>query len=382
MPIQTWTVTDIENQIHHTQWSEELAPGVTARLQTLQGGKKQGVESLRIESDLFTFEVLPTRGMNIWKVWTGKFEFGWKSPVKGPVHPNWVETMEPGGLGWLDGFDELLVRCGLESNGAPEFDQQGRLQYPLHGRIANLPAEKLTVSINDNQVKITGVVEESRFHFMKMQMTSTVTWEIGTSKLAICDEIQNLSASDGECQMLYHINFGIPLLNVGTQLIAPVKTVVPRNEHAASAIADWQSYQGPTTGFEEQVYFLELNGDQNGDTQTVLKDADGNRGVAIDHNIRDLPCYTVWKNTTAIEDGYVTGLEPGTNFPNPRSFEGEQGRVIKIPGLGSRTMKVGLDFLSEPQAVQNAIAQTQKLMPDTTQTFDRPQQGWCHGVEN
>ena len=36
---------------------------------------------------------------------------------------------EPSGLGWLDGFDELLVRCGLESNGAPEFDADGRVVY-------------------------------------------------------------------------------------------------------------------------------------------------------------------------------------------------------------------------------------------------------------
>ena len=49
-------------------------------------------------------------------------ELGWKSPVHGPVHPNFVPLNEPSGLGWLDGFDELFVRCGLESNGAPDFD--------------------------------------------------------------------------------------------------------------------------------------------------------------------------------------------------------------------------------------------------------------------
>ena len=34
--------------------------------------------------------------------------------------------MDPGGLGWLEGFDELFVRCGLDSNGPPLFDAQGR----------------------------------------------------------------------------------------------------------------------------------------------------------------------------------------------------------------------------------------------------------------
>jgi hypothetical protein len=37
------------------------------------------------------------------------------------------------------------------------------------------------------------------------------------------------------------------------------------------------------------------------------------RGVALRFNRQDLPCFTVWKNTGALEDGYVTGLEPATN---------------------------------------------------------------------
>ena len=37
--------------------------------------------------------------------------------------------------------------------------------------------------------------------------------------------------------------------------------------------------------------------------------------------LEELPCFTLWKNTAAEADGYVTGLEPGTNFPNLRSFE-------------------------------------------------------------
>ena len=55
--------------------------------------------------------------------------------------------------------------------------------------------------------------------------------------------------------------------------------------------------------------------------------------MSLVHNVKQLPCYSVWKNTTASADGSVTGLEPGTNFPNPRSFEGQKGRVLKLaPG--------------------------------------------------
>ena len=106
---------------------------------------------------------------------------GWKSPVRGPVHPSLVDLGEPSGLGWLDGFDELFVRCGLESNGAPEFDEKtGRLKYPLHGRIGNKPAHHVEVSVDGDsgEIKVTGVVEESRFHFLKLRMTATITTKV------------------------------------------------------------------------------------------------------------------------------------------------------------------------------------------------------------
>ena len=38
------------------------------------------------------------------------------------MHPRWVPLSEPSGIGWLDGFDELVARCGLFSHGAPDFD--------------------------------------------------------------------------------------------------------------------------------------------------------------------------------------------------------------------------------------------------------------------
>ena len=97
--------------------------------------------------------VIPTRGMGIWKAIVGDETLGWRSPVRGPVHPQFVPLFDPSGLGWLEGFDELLVRCGLESNGAPEFDQQGRLLYPLHGRIANRPAHHVEVTVDDTAVR-------------------------------------------------------------------------------------------------------------------------------------------------------------------------------------------------------------------------------------
>ena len=72
---------------------------------------------------------------------------------------------------------------------------------------------------------------------------------------------------------------------------------------------------------------------KSGDTVVLLKSGHGEKGVSLRFNKQQLPCFTQWKNTSAEADGYVTGLEPATNYPNLKSFERKQGRVIVLaPG--------------------------------------------------
>lgn len=356
---------------------------VRVEMQTCRGGLRDGVDKLIITSGKMKVVILPTRGMSLWKAYRSDMEYGWQSPVKGPVHPKFVPLTEPGGLGWLDGFDELLVRCGLESNGAPGFDDDGRLQYPLHGRVGNKPARKVSVSIDDatQEVVVTGVVDEVRFHFLKLRMTTTYRIGLDSNRIHIVDEIENLSASEASMQMLYHANFGAPLLDAGTKFIAPLKEVVPRNDHAASGLEGWENYGAPEPGFEEQVYFLTMHAMANDRTQVMLKDAHSMNGVAIDYNVNQLPCFSVWKNTTALEDGYVTGIEPGTNYPNPRAYETEQGRVVTIGPKGKHKFELGLSFLVGEQEVAASETQINSIMQGKeTKTHTAPQPGWCEGA--
>jgi hypothetical protein len=355
--------------------------GFTVRFHVADNGLSRGVEMVTVDTGKLRFMVLPTRGMSLWKAWHGDNDehIGWRSPIRGPVHPSFVPLLEPSGLGWLDGFDELLVRCGLESNGAPDFDEAGRLKYPLHGRIGNKPAYKLTVGLNgaQDELSVTGWVEETRFHFLKLRIKSTIKVKLGRATIDIEDEITNLSASPAECQLLYHVNFGEPLLDAGSQLLCPASEIVPRNDHAASGVSNWNSYTAETPGYEEQVYFAKLQASANGDSRALLKNAHGTRGVGMRFNVNQLPCFTVWKNTTASEDGFVTGIEPGTNFPNPRSFEGEQGRVVTLDGKSSTTFELGIDYLADATSVATAEEEVRHLQVVDTVVHAKPHPSWC-----
>ena len=248
---------------------------------------------------------------------------------QGPVHPSFVHLNEASGLGWLEGFDELMVRCGLESNGAVEFDEKGAVRYPLHGKIANTPAHKveLTVDGDAGQISVTGEVDEARLFGNKLRLTSTVTTRIGQPGLTIVDTVTNLSSEPGELELLYHTNFGLPLVSAGAKVVLPVAKMAPRDAVAVGNLDEWDVYGPETPGLTEVVFFFDLAAGEDGFTQALLHNATGDHGVSLKFNKNQLPCFTIWKNRQAAADGYVTGLEPALNFSNVKSFEKSKARA-------------------------------------------------------
>lgn len=303
------------------------------RLRTLHGGRREGVQVVELNNGPMSLQVLPTRGMGIWKGHCDGVPLGWQAPVAGPVHPQFVHLSDRNGLGWLTGFDEWLCRCGLVSNGPPGNDRGTPLT--LHGRIANSPAEELQLGANpeDGSIFVRGVVEEGGLFLGRLRLTATIATRIHRREFVIHDRVENLSAQAAEMQLLYHLNCGSPLLEGGSRVFVPFREMAPHTPHAARAIDHWSEYGPPTPGFAEEVFDF-LPASENGSTQVLLTNAARDLGLVVSWNPRELPCFTLWKNTGAREDGYVTGLEPATNFPYFKGHERRQGRVVVLPPGG------------------------------------------------
>jgi hypothetical protein len=338
---KTWTLTDIADDV----WLDSFAVGNDSlrlatthdwsiRKRTLHGGLRDGIDLIEVHNGALSYAVLPTRGMGLWRgEYRGNF-LGWKAPLRGPVHPRHVRFGMRGGLGWLSGFDEWMCRCGLVSNGPPG-DDGGPLT--LHGRIANLPAQHVEVRVNldpPHELAVVGQVDESELFYPHLRLTVTFTTVPGSNRLVIHDVVENQSSQPAEMQLLYHCNLGPPFLEAGSRVVAPVREMAPQTPRAAEGIDTYDTFAGQAPGFAEQVYLYHLQGDAAGRTIALLYNAAADRGFAVRFNVSELPCFTVWKNTAAVEDGYVTGLEPATNFPNFRAFERQQGRVKTLPPGG------------------------------------------------
>ena len=359
---KTWTLTDVDTDIYVEQLTlgpQEAggpARGYSVTKRTLRGGLRDGVDVVEVHNGRLRFVVVPTRGMGIWRASCGDVQLGWQSPVKGPVHPAFVPTWEPSGIGFLSGIDELLVRCGLESNGAPEFSPNGALRWPLHGRIASIPAHKVAVTIDGDlgQIAVSGIVDEARLFGNKLRLATTIRTQVGSPEMTVTDEITNLSAEPGELELLYHVNFGVPLVTRGASVLLPVKRLAPRDAAAAATLPEWNVYGEETPGLPEACYFVDLLADAAGRTRALLRSAAGDRGVSVKFNKNQLPCFTLWKNQQAAADGYVTGLEPAVNFPNRRSFEKEHGRVAVLAPGESRRFEVSIEAHADAASVAAA----------------------------
>lgn len=372
------TLTSVSRNIHLDNWqitSSDLSLNTPAiwsvQKHTLHSGKQEGVDVIVVNNGKLNFTVIPTRGMNVLKAEMGDVRLGWDSPVKEVVHPQFINLQSRGGLGWLEGFNEWMVRCGLEWAGHPGKDKfinntgdETEMDLTLHGKIGNTPASEVEVIIDrapTPRIRIRGRVDERMFYGPKLELWTEISTEPGADTFRIEDSITNYRAYDQEFQIIYHANYAAPLLEGGSRFVAAAKEVRPFNAHAAKSLATFNEYIAPTKGFIEQVYGILPFADDKNRTTVMLKNAAGDKAVSMSYSVEQLPYFTLWKNTTAIEEGYVTGLEPGTGFPANRSIERKAGRVPKLKPNETRRFAIDFGIHTSKQNVEQVAAQIAKL---------------------
>ncbi len=379
-------LTSSAKNIRVSDWIEDGRDATTGvkwwvKKDVLRGGKQEGVDIITVDNGKLRFTVIPTRGMSIYEVVVADLRLGWQSPVKEIVHPHFVTLESRGGLGWLDGFNEWMVRCGLEFAGQPGTDtfinnvgDEAKMELTLHGKIGNIPASHVEVIVEDTppyRIRVRGRVDERLFYGPQLELWTEVSTSPNSTSFQIHDEITNRAASEQEFEIIYHANHGPPLLEEQSQFLAPVKRVMPMNAHAAKSVDTYATYAGPTPGFIEQVYCLFPLADEDGRTVIMLHNAAGDKGVSMAYQVAELPYLTLWKNTLTKENGYVTGLEPGTCFPYNRSVERQAGRLPTLAPGETRKFTLDVDLLRGSESIRKVADQIKAIQGGHGPELDR-----------
>jgi len=334
-------------KLYGKEWARRDLQAHVGRIEQIGGlrrvqsseGPEAGVEQILVRTGAgLAYTILPSRGMDI-----GLAEFGgtplcWLSP-SGEVHPAYFDAR---GLGWLrTAAGGLLMTCGLTQVGSPSEENGEALG--LHGRAHHIPARQIAAEghweRDEYEMRAHGQIDEVSLFGPHLRLTRTILSTLGQNSITIEDEVENLGFEPAPHMLLYHFNFGFPLLSEDTQITFPSRQVHPRE--ADLPLQDVTKWQPPQAGYRERVYYHEdLAVDSNGYTDVKIHNphfplpglqAGGPVSVHLSWNTQALPYFVEWKMPGA--GTHVLGVEPANCHVEGRAAERERGSMVILePG--------------------------------------------------
>jgi hypothetical protein len=321
-----------------------------------KSGRAKGVEAFEVRTGGgLNYTVLADRCLDIaWAEFKG-VPFSYISNV-GIAAPTYFE---PSGFEYFRNFTAgLMSTCGLTYLGAPCNDQGNELG--LHGRIGNTAAEEVSAGVRWNsgakEIVISGKMREAKFFGENLCLERKICSPLGQNKILITDNITNAGFTLQPFMILYHINFGYPLLQPNSEIIAPVHRVIPRDSRAMEGISGNFKIEPPQKGYSEQVFYWDLDFIADGYTALGLVNEEIGFGVYEKFKKEQLPRFIQWKQMG--EGFYVMGLEPGNCYPEGRAAEREKGTLEYLePGETKRIdLEIGiLDGEKEIEQFRNLV---------------------------
>jgi hypothetical protein len=320
-----WTRRQLEERVGRL---EQIA-GVQ-RFKQLEG-PESGVEQIRVRTGSgLCFYVTPSKGLDISLAEYAGLPISWQS-VNGDVHPAFYEAK---GNEWLrTASGGLLMTCGLTQVGS-SCDDAGET-VGLHGRIHHTPARSVYATgqwiDDDYEMTVGGVVEETSIFGNCLQLTRKISSRLGENKIRIEDEVRNMGFKSSPHMMLYHFNFGFPLMTEQTKI--NFNGGEPRSREAGTSTSGYGEWQAPDSSSKEQVYYHSSN---EGRVEIVnpsfpIHEGEVPISVTLSWSTDTLPHLVQWKMPGA--GTHVLGIEPANCHVGGRAAEREAGTLKELePG--------------------------------------------------
>jgi len=265
------------------------------------------------------YKVVIDRAMDIAEASFNQHNLSWISHL-GIIPP---EPLSHHGIDWIRTFGGgLVTTCGLSHFGPPEEDEQG--ERGLHGLISNQPAEIESIIQPDPahermEMSITGRIKETRLFGPSFELKRTISGTLGQPFIRIHDEVVNVANTPQPHMILYHCNFGWPLVDEGTDILwkGSWKSAGRENDDKIFREGnDFRKCPAPMDSHRsggEAVVFIDPLADASGKCVCGLLNARSGIALVLQFSKHQLPSLTNWQHWATGE--YVTGLEPGTNPP-------------------------------------------------------------------
>jgi galactose mutarotase-like enzyme len=289
------------------------------------------------------FKVVLDRAMDIADAFYGSHSLAWISHSGvTPPNPAAVE-----GATWLDSFGGgLLTTCGLTHVGGPEEDEHG--VRGLHDRISHTPAAVETIqqpdlSAEHPEMSITAKILQSTVFGPHLELKRTISARLGESTIHIHDEVTNLGNEPAPHMILYHCNFGWPLVDEGAILHWEGDWEAPdeQSRQIFNASSDFKKCSPPLdahSGGSEAVAFIDPKADDEGVCRCGIENPSLGLKLSMEFEKEQFPCLTNWQHWGRKE--YVTALEPCTHPPIGQTQARADGTLIRLDVEETRTYDI------------------------------------------
>jgi hypothetical protein len=286
------------------------------RRMKLLEGPEDGTEIIQVRTGAgLAYQVLPSRCLDISLATIGDVPISWQSG-NGDVHPAYYD---PRGLEWLrTAAGGLLMTCGFTQAGAPNVDNEQELG--LHGRAHHTPASQVAAQGRWNgdeyTMTVSGTVEETVIFGEHIRLIREIRSVLGSNTIHILDHYENFGFQPAPLMLLYHFNFGFPLLMRETTFSFPSRHVKPREDD--TPMKGYDGWQSPDPGHTERVYIhSDLESDEAGWAHASVRNPHFPRGFGSGHqpvtvtlswDTTTLPGLVQWRMPGA--GAHVLGIEP------------------------------------------------------------------------
>ena len=314
-------------------------------------GKEFGLKMLAVKNGLLDFTVLEGRCLDIFDMHYKGVNLSFISK-SGLTSQLLQAQLGEEGLRSLTGG--LMYTCGL-SNVGPDCVYKGQGQA-FHGRMRMTAAENVAVSRrwegDDLILEVGGEMRESQLFREDLVLRRTITTRAGEKSVLIKNEVENLAFTPREIMLMFHINPGFPILDEGSELIAQIQSIVPRNEVSAEGLKNFSQITMPVDGRIEEAYYLKIGMDDKGDTAAAFVNDRLKMGVYIEYNNKALPEFIYWK---AMGSGdYAVGIEPSNCIPEGIAGQSESGgKLVEIAPFEKLQYDLRIGVLDGEQEIED-----------------------------
>ncbi len=297
------------------------------KFEILEGNGK-GVEVIQVKTGTgLQFTIVPGRGMDIASSSYKDIPISFMSKT-GITSPFSFEEPD---YGFFRGFYAgLLTTCGFTYMGPPCVDEGKKLG--LHGRASNLIAENVSIiqgwEDNSYVIKVQGETRQTTFFGENIAFKREISTHLGSNTIKIHDTIENQGFNTEPFMLLYHCNFGYPLLSESSHIEADFEATRARDIEAQKGIDSFKYFEKPVHGYKEQVFFHKLKVDQDKMAKVFIKNDQLDFDVFLKYHTQELPILTQWKQMG--EGDYALGLEPSSTYPFGRDELREKGQLEYI----------------------------------------------------